>query len=78
MVGPPFSVAIVVAPTSEPSIGIFRLTDPPGLQVITQCQRGSGFHPHPNVPLYTQAHHGQGGHVMILGTLPKVRLVDLR
>jgi len=43
----PEAVAIVCAPNSFPTIGLFRLTNPPGLQIISSC-RQSGFHPHEN------------------------------
>ena len=29
------------------SYGVFRLTDPPGLQVITNCRQKPLFHQHP-------------------------------
>lgn len=35
------------------SFGIFRLTDPPGLQTILTCNAKEAFHPHPDVPIYT-------------------------
>lgn len=35
------------------SFGIFRLTDPPGLQTILRCREKEAFHPHPDVPIYT-------------------------
>jgi len=35
------------------SFGIFRLTDPPGLQTILDCNVKEAFHPHPEVPIYT-------------------------
>jgi hypothetical protein len=35
------------------SFGIFRLTDPPGLQTILECRASDAFHPHPEVPIYT-------------------------
>ncbi|CAH1764090.1 23711_t:CDS:10 [Entrophospora sp. SA101] len=41
----PEAVAIVCAPSKSPNFGIFRLTNPPGLQTILQCVR-RGFHPH--------------------------------
>ncbi|CDZ97483.1 Predicted GTPase-activating protein [Phaffia rhodozyma] len=44
----PESIAIVCAPRSNPDVGIFRLTDPPGLQVIGNCTRKETFHPHPD------------------------------
>lgn len=33
--------------------GIFRLTDPGGLQTILECTAKEAFHPHPEVPIYT-------------------------
>ena len=35
------------------SFGIFRLTDPPGLQTILSCDEKEAFHPHPDIPIYT-------------------------
>ena len=35
------------------SFGIFRLTDPPGLTTILDCNAKEAFHPHPDVPIYT-------------------------
>lgn len=35
------------------SFGIFRLTDPPGLDVISNCKKTPAFHPHPDLPIYT-------------------------
>jgi len=41
----PEAIAIVCSPSSSPNIGIFRLTNPPGLQIISDCHE-RGFHPH--------------------------------
>jgi len=51
------TVAIVVAPTANPSIGIFRITDPPGLGIIGACDQKPTFHPHPEPKqgIYTDA-----------------------
>lgn len=49
----PESFAVVCAPSSTPTFGIFRLTDPGGLQVILDCTAKEAFHPHPEVPIYT-------------------------
>ena len=38
------------------SFGIFRLTDPPGLQTILNCHAKEAFHPHPDIPIYTVRH----------------------
>ncbi|GAA5946778.1 hypothetical protein JCM3765_002013 [Sporobolomyces pararoseus] len=47
------AIAIVCAPRHEPNFGIFRLTDPPGLETIVRCNDKSLFHIHPDLPLYT-------------------------
>ncbi|KAJ7483688.1 hypothetical protein B0H11DRAFT_1723216, partial [Mycena galericulata] len=49
----PETFAVVCAPKSDPSFGIFRLTDPPGLQTVLQCTAKQVFHPHPDMPIYT-------------------------
>ncbi|KAI5891053.1 uncharacterized protein SCHCODRAFT_02628001 [Schizophyllum commune H4-8] len=51
----PESFAIVCAPKYNPTFGIFRLTDPPGLKIILDCQAKEAFHPHPDKPIYTDA-----------------------
>lgn len=83
-------VAIVIAPTAKPSIGIFRLTDPPGLSIISNCKQGNDFHPHYEVgPLYVDAYAGgdedeeegrssRDGHVVVVRDKVKCRLIDLR
>ena len=35
----PEAVAIVCAPNSDPAVGLFRLTDPPGLKTIINVSR---------------------------------------
>ncbi|GAA6011037.1 hypothetical protein JCM11491_005917 [Sporobolomyces phaffii] len=47
------AIAIVCAPQHEPNFGIFRLTDPPGLETIVRCTDRALFHPHPDLPIYT-------------------------
>ncbi|KAH9996096.1 hypothetical protein BJV77DRAFT_942663, partial [Russula vinacea] len=69
----PESFAVVCAPNSTPNIGIFRLTDPLGLQTILDCQASEAFHSHPKLPIYTDANKG---HVQIKD-LP-LEVVDLR
>ncbi|CAG8696404.1 16808_t:CDS:2, partial [Funneliformis caledonium] len=47
----PEAIAIVCAPRHNPNFGIFRLTNPPGLQTVLQCTQ-RGFHPHDsNLPI---------------------------
>lgn len=69
----PESFAVVCAPKSNPNFGIFRLTDPPGLQTILACDAKEAFHPHPDLPIYTDA---DKGHVQ-MKDLP-LEIVDLR
>ncbi|KAF7976920.1 hypothetical protein HWV62_5322 [Athelia sp. TMB] len=69
----PESFAVVCAPKSEPPFGIFRLTDPPGLETILHCQEKEAFHPHPDVPIYTDA---DKGHIQVR-EIP-IEIVDLR
>ena len=44
----PEAVAVVVALRNprKPQVGVFRLTEPEGLQLIQRCEL-RGFHPHP-------------------------------
>ncbi|KAI0194463.1 Mov34/MPN/PAD-1 family protein [Xylaria flabelliformis] len=56
----PESIAIVCAPKFEPSYGIFRLTNPPGLPHILGCTQSSTFHAHSVDNLYTGAEHPPG------------------
>lgn len=53
----PEAVAIVCAPSTSPSWGVFRLTDPPGMDLVKKCSR-SGFHPHEEENLYKSAYPG--------------------
>ncbi|AEO68234.1 dc123f32-79b5-44c4-a4a6-c786489bb128 [Thermothielavioides terrestris] len=72
----PESIAIVCAPRHEPSWGIFRLTNPPGLPHILSCQRTETFHSHSVDNLYVEAGHPQG-HVYESKTL-EFEVCDLR
>ncbi|EMD36970.1 hypothetical protein CERSUDRAFT_51331 [Gelatoporia subvermispora B] len=69
----PESFAVVCAPSSTPTFGIFRLTDPGGLQVILDCNAKEAFHPHPGVPIYTDC---DNSHVQ-MKDMP-LEIVDLR
>ncbi|KAJ7594234.1 hypothetical protein C8J56DRAFT_926248 [Mycena floridula] len=69
----PESFAVVCAPKSTPNFGIFRLTDPPGLQTILACTEKAAFHPHPDTPIYTDA---DKGHVQMKDLT--LEIVDLR
>ncbi|KAI8627187.1 hypothetical protein F5Y19DRAFT_477753 [Xylariaceae sp. FL1651] len=56
----PESIAIVCAPKFEPSYGIFRLTNPPGLSHVLNCTQSATFHAHAVDNLYTEAEHPPG------------------
>ncbi|KAA8901395.1 hypothetical protein FN846DRAFT_122023 [Sphaerosporella brunnea] len=69
------SIAIVCAPTKDPSWGVFRLTDPPGVQTIISCRQKGLFHPHGKDNIYTDAM--RPGHVCIVEEMG-FDIVDLR
>lgn len=71
----PESIAIVCAPSKDPSWGVFRLTDPPGLKTILNCSKPGLFHPHGEVDTYTDAL--RPGHVCEIANL-EFDVVDLR
>ncbi|KXJ90006.1 Mov34/MPN/PAD-1 family protein [Microdochium bolleyi] len=59
----PESIAIVCAPSKQPDHGIFRLTNPPGLPHILNCEQAATFHQHSIDNLYTSVERPQG-HVL--------------
>ncbi|KAF3004904.1 hypothetical protein E8E13_006553 [Curvularia kusanoi] len=69
------SIAIVCAPSKQPSWGCFRLTDPPGKQAILSCSKPGIFHPHDIDNIYTEA--VKPGHVVELQNAP-LEIVDMR
>eukprot|EP01113_Clastostelium_recurvatum_P012346 TRINITY_DN1640_c0_g1_i1.p1 TRINITY_DN1640_c0_g1~~TRINITY_DN1640_c0_g1_i1.p1 ORF type:complete len:633 (+),score=93.58 TRINITY_DN1640_c0_g1_i1:198-1901(+) len=55
----PEAVAVVMAPSRTANFGVFRLSDPPGLQIVQKCKQ-KGFHPHTTPEgrsLYTVCSH---------------------
>ncbi|KAJ3045856.1 hypothetical protein HDV00_006120 [Rhizophlyctis rosea] len=77
----PEAIAIVLAPRHMPDHGIFRLTDPPGLDVVMNCMEKSAFHPHPDTrdPLYRPVAEGFGSHVRLVPPgKGNLKVVDLR
>lgn len=73
----PEAIAMVCAPKFPPNdFGIFRLTDPPGIGVITNCKR-TGFHPHDEGSVYKRCNKSNRGHVVLKNGLP-FKVVDLR
>lgn len=77
------AIAIVCSPSDkfQKQFGIFRLTDPPGVPIITNCNK-SGFHPHEEKNLYVECNRlsnkdFQSGHVVVKNKLP-FKLKDLR
>ncbi|EOO01284.1 putative stam-binding protein [Phaeoacremonium minimum UCRPA7] len=73
----PESIAIVCAPNHEPSYGIFRLTDPPGLPHLINCKRQETFHQHSIDNLYTDCNKKPAGHVFESSKLD-LKVYDLR
>lgn len=71
----PEAIAIVCAPSKNPSWGVFRLTNPPGLKSILDCRQTGLFHPHAENNIYTGAL--RPGHVSEATGL-KFQTVDLR
>ncbi|KAG7700003.1 hypothetical protein KL930_000690 [Ogataea haglerorum] len=71
------AIAVVCSPRFERQVGIFRLTDPPGIPVITNCNQ-TGFHPHESENLYVECDRTstKTGHV-VLKDLP-FQIKDLR
>ncbi|KAJ1920389.1 hypothetical protein H4219_001365 [Mycoemilia scoparia] len=60
----PEAIAIVCAPKSHPHWGVFRLTEPHGLNLIKNCREPSPFHPHDQTkPLYNETY--PVGHVVM-------------
>ena len=51
----PEAVAVVCSPSKTPSWGVFRVTDPPGLQALKACRQTGLFHPHAETHLYVDA-----------------------
>lgn len=77
------AIAIVCAPSDKFSkkIGVFRLSDPPGVPTITNCGQ-TGFHPHEEPNLYVDCNRISNkqvtsGHVVIKSGLP-FKIKDLR
>ncbi|KAJ2820906.1 hypothetical protein FBU31_005075 [Coemansia sp. 'formosensis'] len=71
----PEAIAIVCSPKHSPRFGIFRLTDPAGIDVIQNCKQKSAFHPHDeSKTIYTDA--DTGGHVVIANY--DFDIIDLR
>ncbi|TID30034.1 hypothetical protein CANINC_001403 [Pichia inconspicua] len=77
------AIAIVVAPSDKhkKKLGVFRLTDPPGIPIITNCNK-SGFHPHDEPNLYVECNRINNnevktGHVVVKSGL-SFKVKDLR
>ena len=71
----PESIAMVCAPSKSPDWGVFRLTDPPGLKAVLNCNQTGLFHPHSEPHIYTDAL--RPGHVYEVSGL-EFEMVDLR
>ncbi|KAM7188261.1 hypothetical protein V8F20_010638 [Naviculisporaceae sp. PSN 640] len=73
----PESIAIVCAPRHEPSWGIFRLTHPPGLNHVLQCEHNDTFHQHSIDNLYVEIGQQPATHVYESSSLD-FSVTDLR
>ncbi|KAJ2181239.1 hypothetical protein GGF45_001619 [Coemansia sp. RSA 551] len=60
----PEAIAIVCSPRHEPRFGIFRLTDPMGIDTIQNCKEKSAFHPHDDSKVI-YANASDGSHVVL-------------
>ncbi|CAG8655546.1 7639_t:CDS:10 [Cetraspora pellucida] len=70
----PEAIAIVCSPKKYPNFGIFRLTNPPGLQKVLECTL-RGFHPHEcDEPIDKEI--TENGHIVIKRMALEV--IDLR
>ncbi|KAJ1905191.1 hypothetical protein LPJ81_002062 [Coemansia sp. IMI 209127] len=71
----PEAIAIVCSPRHDPHFGIFRLTDPSGVDIIQNCKEKTAFHPHNSSKvIYTSA--DTGGHVVLFNY--DFDIVDIR
>ncbi|CAG8662665.1 uncharacterized protein OCT59_012157 [Rhizophagus irregularis] len=71
----PEAIAIVCAPRHDPNFGIFRLTNPPGLQIVLGCTE-RGFHPHKS-DLPIDKNIVDQGHVILEKNM-ELNVIDLR
>lgn len=72
----PEAIAIVCAPLRNPNYGIFRLTDPPGMTIVSQCKATMPFHAHPPAEIYKNI-TSIDSHAILVKDLP-LRIFDLR
>ncbi|KAH3679851.1 hypothetical protein WICMUC_000594 [Wickerhamomyces mucosus] len=72
----PEAIALVCAPRASPNFGVFRLTDPPGVGIISKCFKG-GFHPHSEANIYRNCTKASKGHTIFQEGLPFTK-TDLR
>jgi len=67
------SIAVVIAPRYSPGYGVFGLTDPLGVETISNCEK-RGFHPHERTSLL----YHEPKHVSLQRGNPNFKIVDLR
>lgn len=74
----PEAIAIVCAPSKIPSHGIFRITDPPGMDIVMKCNSKETFHYHEKESqLYREISPPSCSHVRIENTIG-LKVIDLR
>lgn len=72
----PEAIAVVISPMFTPNFGLFRVSDPPGMQIIQNCNQ-RGFHQHADTlgkTLYTLCDHVD----LVWGQTNNFKVVDLR
>lgn len=71
----PEAIAVVISPMFTPNFGIFRVSDPPGMQIIQNCNQ-RGFHQHADT--YGKSLYSLCDHVDLVWGSNKFNVVDLR
>jgi STAM-binding protein len=73
----PEAIAIVISPMHSPNFGIFRVSDPPGMQILQKCTL-RGFHAHNSVETMGRALYTLCDHVELVWGSKNFKIVDLR
>jgi len=71
----PEAIAVVISPMYTPNFGIFRVSDPPGMQIIQKCNL-RGFHQHADS--YGKTLYSLCDHVDLVWKSKNFKVVDLR
>jgi len=71
----PEAIAVVISPMRSPNFGIFRVSDPPGMQIIQKCDQ-RGFHQHADT--YGKSLYTLCDHVELVWGNKNFKVADLR